>query len=57
MQKCCIRFIRLHKFSQIRRNDIRQSALPCVTFNLNLDCGAIQNKYHLIRLRLKSQQN
>ena len=57
MQECCIRFIMIHKFSQIGRNKSGQSSQLYVRFRLKLDCPAIQDKYHLINLRLKSQQN
>ena len=57
MEECCIRFIMFHKFSQIRKNKNGQSSQLSVTFRLKLDCPAIQDKYHLVHLRLKSQQN
>ena len=50
MQECCIRFIMFHKFSQIKRNESRQSSQLSATFRLKLDCSTIQDKHHLIPL-------
>ena len=57
MQECCNRFVMFYKFTQIRRNGSPQSSQLYVTFRLKLDCPTIQDKHHLIRFRLKSEQN
>ena len=57
MQECFIRFIMFYKFSQKRRNDSQQFSQLEVTFHLKLDRPAKRDKYHLIHLGLKLQQN
>ena len=57
MQESSIRFNMFHEFSEIRRNNSRQSCQPEATFRRKLDSPAVEDKHHLIYLRLKSQQN
>ena len=57
MHKFSIRFNMFHEFSEIRKNNSLQSCQPEATFRRKLDPAAIQDKHHLIYLRLKLQQN
>ena len=44
MHEGCIEFIMFSNFSQIKRNNDRQSNQLSVTFRLKLDCPSIQDK-------------
>ena len=55
MPECCVGFIMFYKFSQIRKNDDRQSGQLQVTFRPKQDFAAIQDNNFLIHFRLKSQ--
>ena len=55
MQECFIRLIVFHKFSQIKRNKSQQSRQLYVKFHLKLNCPAVEEKNHLIQIKMTTK--